>query len=503
MNFSEIPWVQQSGYPILTLLQLLPLLAAGLMMALRRSSRVAAAGIIAAMLELALMGDLLARYDRHEAAMQFAEHLDLFGLSYHAAVDGIGIVFMLLTALITLLVSIYGPVCGLGPAWRFLAVLFAIESTLMALFSTVNLLWFALLSIVQLGLVGYILWRWTTSPDKDMALTRFYQFMGVGILLLVIGTLMLSWNHAHVTGGRWTFDLFELSTAPVSGPFQSVVFFLLFYGMAVRTPLFPFHGWLPLIAEHGDIAVAPTLLLGVKIGIYGMLRFVFPLLPEAVQQWHYHAAAFAVVGVFYAALLAMMQDNLRRLLAFAVVSHTSLIVIGLFSLDHLAFQGSVILSVTFGLAAATLMFMTGLIYRRTRTTRLPRLGGLFDRIPFLGITFLIAGLSIIGMPGTPGFDAAHLVMEASIHQYGALPTIAAALGNVVTAGFLLWAFQRAFLAPCPAGEPYREVEPASRSEVLVAGLIVVVLLGAGFYSEPWLELIDKPLEGLSALYATH
>jgi NADH-quinone oxidoreductase subunit M len=278
---------------------------------------------------------------------------------------------------------------------------------------------------------------------------------------------------------------------------------MLFYGMAIRTPLFPLHGWLPLVAEHGNVAVAPTLLLGLKVGIYGMLRFVFPLMPEAVLAWHQFVVAFAVVGIFYAALMAMMQQNLRRLLAFAVVSHTGLVVIGLFSLSQQAFEGSVILSVTFGLAIASLLFTTGLIYHRTRTALLPKLGGLFDQIPLIGAAFLVASLAIIGMPGTPGFDAAHLVLEAAIERFGALLTIAAALGNVAAAGFLLWAFQRAFLARQSEGFPARPVARATPPELLVTGLVLVVLLGAGFYSEPWLALIDQPLKSLGDLYESH
>ena len=134
-------------------------------------------------------------------------------------------------------------------------------------------------------------------------------------------------------------------------------------------------------------------------------------------------------------------------MAYAVISHTSLLIFGLFSLHAEGFQGSILLSANFGLAMTVMIFVVGLVYRRTRTTMLDQLGGLFDRIPFIGGAFLLGGLAIVGMPGTPGFDAAHLVMEASIDRLGALLTVAVALGNVVAAGFLLWAFQRAFLAP--------------------------------------------------------
>jgi NADH-quinone oxidoreductase subunit M len=141
--------------------------------------------------------------------------------------------------------------------------------------------------------------------------------------------------------------------------------------------------------------------------------------------------AFAVAGVFYAALIAFQQTNLRRMMAFAVISHSSLIAIGIFSLDHAALQGAALLAINFGLATTTMLFMIGFVYRRTHTSDLTALGGLFDRIPFIGITFLIGGFAIVGMPGTPGFDAAHLVLEGAISRLGALVTVAAALGNVV------------------------------------------------------------------------
>ncbi len=500
MNPIAIPWDSPAAWPLLGVLQLLPLLGALVVLALRRGSLATFAGVILASFELLLAMLLYRGYDPTDAAMQFAEHWHLLGLwDYHAAVDGVSILFILLTALIILLVSLYGPVRGLGPPWRLMALILAIESSLMLMFTTLNLLWFVFASAIQTGLVGLLLKFWATSSLIDQAIKTYIKFMGMGLVLLLSGTLILGWGHTHISSGGWTFDLLELHRAGVGREFQTLVFYLLFYGLAIRTPLFPMHGWLPQVAEHGNIAVAPTLLLGLKIGIYGLFRFVLPLVPEAVQYWQPFVVAFAVVGIFYAALLAMVQENLRRLLAFAVVSHTSLIVLGLFTLDHQAFQGSIMLAVTFGLAVAALLFMTGLVYRRTKTTLLSELGGLFDQIPFVGIAFLVAGLSIIGMPGTPGFDAAHLVLEAAIARFGGLLTIAAALGNLLAAGFLLWAFQRAFLGPCPEGQA--PVAPLGLAEWLVSGAVIAVLLGVGFYSHPWLELIDVPLAALSAHYA--
>jgi NADH-quinone oxidoreductase subunit M len=128
-----------------------------------------------------------------------------------------------------------------------------------------------------------------------------------------------------------------------------------------------------------------------------------------------------------------------------------------------------------------------------------KLGGLFDRIPMIGLAFFVAGLAIVGMPGTPGFDAAHLVLEAAIHRFGALPTVGAALGNVAAAGFLLWAFQRAFLGAPPPGRG-GAVERANAMEWFIAGVLVVVMLAAGFHMSPWLDLVETPMKVLAGRF---
>jgi NADH-quinone oxidoreductase subunit M len=376
----------------------------------------------------------------------------------------------------------------------------AAQALLMSMLVTLNLLWFALASAAELTVVAFLLGRWSTSTEENraLAMTRFLQFQGTGLGLFLFGLGILAWGHADVTG-RWSFDLLDLVKTPPQAAFQSAAFFLMFYGLAVRTPLFPLHGWLPHVMHRGTVAVAPALLLGIKVGIYGMLRFVLPTTPDAIIAWQPYVVGIAMAGVFYSAVLAFLQTSLRRLLAFAVVSHTSLIVIGLFTLEAIGLQGAVLMTMNFGLAVTVMLFMVGFVFRRTKTSELDRLGGLFDRIPFIAIVFLISGLAIVGMPGTPGFDAAHLMLEAAIARFGALPTVAAALGNVIAAGFLLWGFQRAFLAPPPEGSDKR-VERTDAMEYFVGGMALALLLFAGFYSEPWLNLTDAAVKALAARF---
>ncbi|TSA23357.1 MAG: NADH-quinone oxidoreductase subunit M [Betaproteobacteria bacterium] len=498
---SEVYWFNHAALPLLALLQLVPVIGAAWVWRLARDNPARPASVrlgrVFALLELGLAIALYRGIDTSTAVLQFAEWLPLVGpIAYHAAADGVTVLFVLLVALLVLLLVIYSLVRELPNAGRLLAVMLALEGVLMSQLVTVNLFWFVASSAAEIALVGYLLWFWATSPEKDVMLARFYQFQGTGIALLLLGTLVLGWSHAHATG-EWSFDLLDLTRVPVEARVAPIVFFMLFYGLGVRTPIFPLHGWLPVVAQHGNVAIAPVFLLGIKIGIFGLLRYVLPILPEMVVEWHLFVVGFAAAGVFYAALLAFQQSDLRRLLAFAVISHTGLLIMGIFALHPMGFQGGVLLTVNFGLAVTAMWMMTGFVYRRTHTTILARLGGLFDRIPLIGITFLVGGLAIVGMPGTPGFDAAHLVLEASIERFGALPTVAAALGNVAAAGFLLYAFQRAFLAARDQALD-REVERASREELWVVGVMMTVLLVAGFYLEPWLRLVEAPLQGLAS-----
>ncbi|MBF0582832.1 MAG: NADH-quinone oxidoreductase subunit M [Magnetococcales bacterium] len=501
---AEIPWTDQSPWPVLALLQWFPLGAAVLVSRIRGDRAAFGVSMLLATLEGVGALYLYLLFDPARPDFQLAERLTLWGpLAYHAAADGMTVLFMLLTALLSLLAIPYGWVRPFRPQNRFLTILFIGEAALMSQFATLDLLWFVLFSVVQVGLAGYLMHLWSASPEEATSLSRFFEFMGVGFLLLVLGMLILGWAHYDATG-VWRFDLLSLMENPLPVHFQTSVFFLLFYGLGIRIPLFPLHGWLPMVAERGTVVLALVFLLGVKSGFYGMLRFLFPLVPVPVHRWQLVVVVIATIGIFYAAWLAMMQQNLRRMMAYAVISHTDILLIGLFSLQAHAFQGTLLLIGNFGLAVATLFFMIGLINRRTQTVMLSRLGGLFSRLPLIGVAFFVAGLAIIGMPGTPGFDATHLLMEAAMRRFGALITIAAALGNVASAAFLLWSFQRVFIAS--PGDVSHSVQSVGRShllELFLAVTLIGVQLTAGFYSEPWLRLVERTAQGMAAPYALY
>lgn len=209
--------------------------------------------------------------------------------------------------------------------------------------------------------------------------------------------------------------------------------------------------------------------------------------------------ALSLTGMLYGALLAFIRTDLRRLLAFAVISHTGALVAGLFSLTASGLRGGLLLSLNLGLAAAGLFIVAGLLYHRLGTTRFHRLGGLFDAAPLLGLTFLVAMLGSIAMPGTPGFEAAHLALEGVFEARGWGVAILAASGNVFAAGYLLWAYQRIFLARHPKGITLPLVDLHSR-ELVVAGLLCAVIISVGLYADPWIETISGAVEDVARLF---
>ena len=495
-GLTEIMWTEQAGMPLLLLLQLLPLLGAVVVFAFKERSTAVLLGKVFALGELLLGIVVVSHINPTLPALQLAERFA--PLAYHVAVDGLSLLFLLLVALLTFLMTLYGMSRGMISPGRLFAVLLLAETGLVGMLVTVNVAWFAAFSALELWSVVYLLRRWASSRAEIHALARFVQYQAFGWVLFAAGCLVLGWGHAEATGGYWGFVLFDLMGAVPAGKFETAAFYLLFYGLAVRTPLFPLHGWLPNMAQHGLIAVAPALMVGVKVGIYGMMRFVLPLTPTAVEYWQPYVVGFAMAGVFFTAALAFQQSNLRRLLAFAVVSHTSLLVIGLFSLHESGIQGAMLLAANFGLAVTGMWFIVGFVFRRTGTTELHELSGLFERIPFLAIAFLSFGLAIVGMPGTPGFDAAHLVLEASIDKFGALSTVATALGNVAAGGFLLWGFQKGVLSRARGGG--QGVDKTQTMEYLVCGIALAAMLAIGFFTEPWLYLTETASQAAAARF---
>ena len=491
---------QSNGdFPLLSALLIVPLIGIIVDSRDRRARTAFALGITVAGLELALTLYLLAHFQPRAPGMQWVEQVEIFSwLRYHVGVDGISVLFLPLTALLTLFVMLYAQPHRWEKPGAFVANILGVELALMGMFTALDLLQFWLFALAEVIPATLLIRHWGTSPARGRAAAQYLRAMLIGLAALLSGLLLLGWNHAAIAG-RWSFDLPALLATPVPAGQQSFIFVLLFGGLAVRLALFPFHSWLPIVAKHGTVAIGMVLLVGAKVGVYALLRFVLPLLPAAAQQWSGWIAALGLAGMVYGALLAVLQIDLRRLLAFGIVSQTGVLMAGLFSLKAAGLKGALLLSLNLGLAAAGLFIAAGLLNRRLNTTRFQRLGGLFDALPLLGLMFLVVVLGSIAMPGTPGFEAAHLALEGTLEAFGWGVATAAASGNVLAAGYLLWAYQRIFLARNPKVRD-RPLADLRNRELIMAGLLCAVMIGVGLYADPWIGMIGEAVESLARVF---
>lgn len=502
MKTDIVYWQVASALPILSVLTLVPLLSAVAVL-MAKPDYGLRLGFAGAVLNVALSIYLLWVFDSEAPGIHLAESIDFLGLSYRVGVDGANILFIPLAAILGLLALVYMLITRHREDRLFAACLLAYQGVLIGAFAALNTLQFWFWCLLELVPVVLLTVFAGTGKQRNKVVKAVLQYWLSGLLMSLAGFALLSFGLAQ-NGMSLTFDWLTLKHHNLAIPNETLIFILLFFGFAIRMPLFPFHAWLPLLAEHGTAASAAIFLHGLKLGIYAMIRFILPLVPGAAEQWVHFAITLGLIGIFYGALLALMQINMRRMLAFAVISHTGMLAIGVFSFNDFALEGSILLSVAYGLATAGMLFSIGLIYERTRTSFLPRLGGLFDSNTSIALLFLISALSTMVMPGTPGFDAAHLLIEGTIEEHGWLMAIAILMGNVLAAAFLLWAFQRLFIAHSRRRiQPYSSIHHPVFKERIIALTICGLLIATGFYTTPWLKFIDQEASEIGAHYPKH
>ncbi len=503
MDITISHWSLVTAFPLLSVMTFLPLLT---IVAVWRSPSASIAlrfGYAGALLNLLLSAYLLFIFDSENPGIHLAEQLHFAGMSYAVGVDSTNILFIPLTAVLSLLALIYTSITRHVTDKLFIACLLGYETVLIGAFAALNVLQFWFWTALELVPVIMLTIHSGTGQNRRWVVTRLLQYWSGGLLMTLAGFMFLAFGLIDAEHPL-SFDWLTLKQNNAYLNDEVLIFLLLFFGFSIRMPLFPFHGWLPLLAEHGTVASAAIYLVGLKLGVYALIRFIMPMVPGVAEQWENFVLTLGLISIFYGALLALMQINIRRLLAFAVLSHTGMLVIGVFNFNEFGLEGSLLLSSVYGLATAGMLFCSGLIYERTRTAFIPRLGGLFDSNSAIALLFLLCALSTMVMPGTPGFDAAHLLIEGTIEEDGWLIAIAILIGNVLAAAFLLRAFQQIFLAvPKRAKQPYHCDHHSTMKERIIAVIIGGLLIISGFWSAPWLKFIDQDAAAISLMYPMH
>lgn len=485
MNPDPLSTADPIDFPILSLLIVLPLVWALVLPFLREVRTVRIWTLVGAGLELVLALLMLAALRPEEAGMQLVERaiwIPNLNVHYLLGIDGIAALFPPLTALLF---------CGVILAsWTsiqtlprlYFALLLALESFTMGVFCALDLVLFFLFWELTLVPIYFLISLWGIGPERRFAATKYTLFMLAGGIPLLFAILLLGFHHASAVGapipGGLSFDYLTLLEQPLPASWQTAVFLLLFFGFAVKAPLFPFHTWLPAVLREGPVALS-AVLVGLKLGVFGILRFALPLAPTAAREYFWLMAALGGFGALYGALVALRQSNLRKLLAFASVSHVGLAIVGLAAMNVQGVQGAIFQLVNFGVVAGGLMLLAGFLYHRLGTTDLASLGGLAKPLPLLAAFFLLLGMASIGLPGTNGFVAELLILLGILQVSPGLAFVA--LGGVIlSAAYVLSFYQRAFLGPVANPELASTIDLRPR-ELLVAGVLGALVLAGGFF----------------------
>lgn len=485
--------------PIPPTLILIPLLTA-LAIALIPSNRTAELKLVALVgssIAGAVSVWMMAAFDKHDGGFQYVVNtpwLESLGIDWHFAIDGISLFMVVLTGLLfPIAILATEPHHDAKPYYMWLMVLM---SGSFGVFMALDLLLFFVFFEVVLIPMYFLIGGWGHGRRVYAAL-KFFIYTMSGSALMLVGILSLGFLTAAKTGNALTFDVTQLAEAQALGTTAQRLIFLSFaLAFAVKVPLFPLHTWLP--DAHTEAPTAGSVILAgvmLKLGTYGYIRFGVYLFPQAAHDLAWIFLTLGVIGILYAAVVATMQKDLKRLVAYSSVAHLGFIVLGIFALNTQGLSGAVFQMVAHGVSTGALFILVGWIYERRHTRQIAELGGLQKAAPIFAGVFTLVMLSSVGLPGLNGFNGEFLILLGGF-QAARWWTVFAVLGVILAALYLLWAYQRVFHGT-PEGDN-ATMEELRLSEGLAILPLLVLIVFMGVYPKPMLERIEPSVELLVA-----
>jgi NADH-quinone oxidoreductase subunit M len=453
-----------------------------------------ATALVTFIVSLAILG----RFDSSLGGFQMVEQIawvKSIGLSYLIGIDGISLWMVLLTTFLF-------PIAILA-SWKtekdvrlYMMAMLLLETAVLGSFVALDLLLFFVFFEAMLVPMYLLIGGWGGERRVAAAL-KFFLFTMAGSAFLLAGIVFLYAQASHQLGAG-TFDLRQLDSVAASLPVTTSrwLFLAFFVAFAVKVPLFPLHTWLP--DAHTEAPTAGSVLLAgvlLKVGAYGLIRFNLSLFPEAAKCFAAFVSVLAVIGIIYGAVCALIQTDVKRLVAYSSVSHLGFVVLGVFAFTTQAFTGGVLQMVNHGLATGAMFLLVGMIYERTHTRDLGKLGGLASVTPWLTGMFLFAVIASVGLPGLNNFVGEFLVIIGTFavsHWFGALAAVAVILAAI----YLLWSYQR--VAYGPVHEEHKGLPDLSLREVVVLVPVLSLLLVFGVYPKPLTERIDPTTNAVIA-----
>jgi len=480
-------------FPILSVLTFLPLLGAGLIMLSRGDAAARSIALATSLGVFALSVYMYAGFNKSSADFQFVEDvawLPGFNISYKLGVDGISVFFVLLSALLT-------PICILASAHvekrvrDYMVAFLVLETMMIGMFLSLDLILFYVFFEGVLLPMFLIIGVWG-GQRRVYAAFKLFLYTLLGSVLLLVAVLALYRQFG-------TTDIPTLMQASVPVDMQKWIFLAFLASFAVKVPMWPVHTWLP--DAHVEAPTAGSVILAgvlLKMGGYGFLRLSLPMLPDATQYFAPFIFSLSVIAVVYTSLVALVQEDMKKLIAYSSVAHMGFVTLGIFALNTQGLQGAMFQMLSHGVVSAALFLCVGVVYDRLHTREIARYGGLVGNMPRYAAFFMIFTMASVGLPGTSGFVGEFLVLIGA-YQASTFFTFVAATGVVLGAAYMLYLYKRVVF-----GEPVKKdviaMPDLSLREVAIFLPLIALVFWMGVYPSSFINPMAPALEKVIARY---
>jgi NADH-quinone oxidoreductase subunit M len=479
---------------LLSLAIWLPIASGALLLAFGRDEHAKAVrwfALLAALASFLVTLPLISGFDLGTAAMQFQENrpwIDRFNMHYHLGVDGISVWFVLLTAFITFVVIIAGWESITDRVAPYMAAFLILSGLMVGVFTALDGMLFYVFFEATLIPMYIIVGVWG-GPHRIFAAFKFFLFTLAGSLLMLVALVYLYFK----SGG--SFDIQAWHKLPLPLHTQTLLFFAFFAAFSVKVPMFPVHTWLPLVhpeAPTGGSAVLAAIML--KLGAYGFLRFSLPITPDASREWAWLVITLSLIAVIYIGLVALVQKDMKKLVAYSSIAHMGFVTLGFFIFSDLGVAGGIVQMISHGFVSAALFLCIGVLYDRMHSHEIASFGGVINTMPTYTALVVFFAMANCGLPGTAGFVGEWMVILGAVKANFWLG-FAASTALILGAAYTLWMVKRVYFGAV-ANENVAKLVDINKREFLMLALLAAAVLWMGVHPKPFTDVMQVSVSEL-------